>query len=67
MRKSLQASKSSIWFGLGLNNQWRAWWVGSGLWKPIHDSLVLGMLGHLFLLNSRKTTKGKWQACCDEA
>lgn len=30
--------------------------------KPIHGSLVLGSLGRLFLLNSRKTTKGKWQA-----
>ena len=51
MRKSLQASKSSIWFGLGLNHQWKAWWVG--LSKPIHGSAVLGSPGHLFLLNSR--------------
>lgn len=66
MRKSLQASKGSLWFGLGLNNQWKAWWVGSHLLKPIHSSLVLDMLGHLFLLNSRLMIKGKLQACCVE-
>lgn len=40
---------------------------GFTLRKPIHFPLVLGMLGHLFLLNSRQMIKGKSHACCVQA
>lgn len=50
--------------GAGLQRSVEGLVGGFTLSKPIHSSPVMGMLGHLFLLNARQMVKGTSRACC---